>query len=63
MQFIWEAGKRRRVMHIARFTPDGRNTMRALCGVGHNFDRSINAPFALGRKVCNRCLKKLDPTD
>lgn len=56
MRFLWETGKDRRVMHIQRHLPDGTGVMEALCGIQHQFDRTINAPFGLGRKVCKRCI-------
>ncbi len=57
MRYIWETGKDRRVMHIMKFSISGETTMTALCKIGHRFNRSINAPFGLGRKVCKRCEK------
>jgi len=45
-------------MHIERFTASGEETMEALCGISHNFNRSINAPFGLGRRICCNCKKK-----
>lgn len=57
MRYIWEAGKDKMVMHIMKFSPAGEMSFKALCGVQRNFNRSINAPFALGRKVCKRCEK------
>ena len=59
MRYIYEAGKRRRVMHIQRHTATGEMTNEAICGIKHNFNRSINAPFGLGRKICKKCEKKL----
>lgn len=55
MRYVWESGKSRRVMHIMRFTATGEKTFQALCGTKHNFNRSINAPFGLGRRVCKKC--------
>jgi hypothetical protein len=50
------------VLALALFllVPDDHAIMRfeALCGVRHNFDRCINAPYALGRGVCKRCKKQ-----
>jgi hypothetical protein len=57
MRYIWEAGKKRRVMHVMRFTPSGEMTMQAMCGAKHRFNRSINAPFGLGRRICKKCLR------
>ena len=59
MNYLWEAGKPRRRMHIQKHLADGRPTALALCGIRHQFNRSINAPFGLGRKVCRRCRRKL----
>lgn len=43
-------------MHIQRHNVSGIALDQALCGVPLRFNRSINAPFALGRKVCEQCL-------
>lgn len=59
MRYIWQSGKRGRVMHIERTNQVGNPTGTALCGIGHRFNRSINAPFALGRKVCKNCEQQL----
>lgn len=59
MRYIWFSGNRprRRVMHIARYTPQGEMLFAPLCASVHlPFDRSINAPFGLGQRVCRRCL-------
>jgi hypothetical protein len=53
-RFIWQHGKKRRVMHLAGYDRLGRFA-GALCGIGHIFDRSCNLP--LGRRTCKRCLK------
>lgn len=53
MMYVFEAGSRR-VMHIARYTPSGEMLFEGLCGRGR-LNRSINAPFALGKKVCAHC--------
>lgn len=55
--YIYVAGKKHRVMHIQKFSYTGVGLMRALCGINLPFDRTINAPFALGRKVCVNCIK------
>lgn len=56
MRYIWEGGEsRRRVMHIQRHNCLGHPLMEALCGIDKRFNKSINAPFALGKKVCKRC--------
>lgn len=59
MRYVYESGRKRRVMHIERFTFTGDETMRALCGIPIAFDRSINAPFGLGRTICKRCEARL----
>lgn len=61
MRYIWEAGKNKRVMHIMKFTSTGIGLNEAIFGIEQNFNRSINAPFSLGRKICNNCLKKVSP--
>jgi len=61
MRYIWDANKpynTRRVMHIARFTQTGEMLLEAVCGIDLNFNRSINAPFGLGHKICKRCLRR-----
>lgn len=59
MVYIWEAGKKNRVMHIAGFDPvTGKAILKAQCGIDLRFNRGINAPFTLGRKVCSKCEKK-----
>lgn len=59
MRYIWESKKPRRVMHVMRYTSSGDMTNQAMCGIRHNFDRSINAPFGLGRRICKKCLRLL----
>lgn len=55
MRYLYEGGKPRRVMHIMRFTETGEMTTEAFCGIKHKFDRSINAPWGLGRRLCKNC--------
>lgn len=57
MQFIWTSGhsESRTIVHIERQTAAGEPTRLALCGEIQEFDRSVNAPWALGRKVCAVC--------
>jgi len=57
MRYIWRTGDKRRVMHIEAYDRFGRETWTSLCGRSPRggFDRSINAPFALGRPVCKLC--------
>ena len=59
MRYLFESGKFRRVMHIQKFTQIGDALFESICGINLNFNRSINAPFALGRKVCKNCKKKI----
>jgi NMD protein affecting ribosome stability and mRNA decay len=55
MRYIWHPDKRPR-MHIQFHDDAGRPYNSSLCGIvfpqGH---RTINAPFALGQKVCKHC--------
>jgi len=46
-------------MHIEKYNQVGNPLMVALCEIGHRFNRSINAPFGLGRRVCKNCDKEL----
>jgi hypothetical protein len=57
MRYIFERGKRRRVMHIQRTSIAGLPTNEALCGIDHSFNTTVNAPWSFGRKVCARCRK------
>lgn len=52
LRFIYEAGVER-VMHIQKTNNAGQPEMKAICGVDHNFNRTINMP--LGRGVCSEC--------
>ena len=69
MRYIWQAPRRgsdlrpKHVMHIEAFDRLGNSTMTSLCGRSprSGFDRSINAPFALGRPVCRLCERLLLP--
>lgn len=57
MQYIWKPSKRSDGrMHIQRHNPSGQGYNAALCGIvyGDGY-RTINAPFALGRKICKHC--------
>lgn len=53
MRYVFEAGSPR-VMHIASYTSSGEQLWVGLCGRGR-LNRSINAPFALGKRVCKHC--------
>ena len=59
VRYIFEGGKHRRVMHIMKTTNTGEYLSEAICGIKHNFNRTINAPWGLGRKICENCKKKL----
>lgn len=59
MRYLYEESKPRRAMHIMKFNLLGEMTMIAFCNIKLNFNRSINAPFGLGRKICKNCLGKL----
>jgi len=52
-------GAQRRVMHIAAFDRAGNMLDKALCG-RRGFNRSINAPWGLGRPRCKDCLRELN---
>lgn len=56
MKYIWQSDHPRIRMHIQRHDLAGLGLISALCGVDMKFNRSINAPFALGRPVCKHCL-------
>ena len=56
MTYIWVAGKNQQRMHIQQYRRDGTPLSAALCGIKHPFDRSINAPWSLGKGVCKHCL-------
>ena len=62
MRYIWHTGDKRgrRVMHIERFTVLGEQTWTSVCGRSPlgGFNRSINAPFSLGRPVCRLCRRR-----
>ena len=54
MRYIWKPSNAK--MHIQRFNAYGQGCGASLCGIvywGHY--RTINAPFALGRKICKHC--------
>jgi len=60
MRYLFRAGVKRRVMHITGLHPvTGEPTMHPLCGRDTgDYDRTINAPFALGRPVCKLCRRR-----
>lgn len=56
MRFVFRTpGANRRVMHIERHTVTGAETFQPLCDTPGPFNRTINAPWGLGRPVCKRC--------
>jgi hypothetical protein len=58
MRYVFATpGANRRVLHIQRHTATGEVLYAALCGIRLPFNRSINAPWGLGRPVCKRCRK------
>jgi len=60
MRYVFEAGApKRRVMHVQQHDRLGEPLFVAICGADLPFNRSINAPFALGRRVCKHCLRRL----
>ncbi len=59
MRYLYESGKSKRVMHIMRFDNIGNAIFESLCDIKINFNRSINAPFGLGRKICRNCLRRM----
>ena len=64
MRYLFAApGGDRRVMHIAAHDNLGNMTGHPLCGtrLGRPFNRSINAPWGLGRPVCKHCKRKIAP--
>ena len=65
MRYMFKTGKgvNRRVMHIAQFDGVGNMTGEALCRIKYFFDRTINAPFGLGRPVCKNCKRALQKED
>ena len=62
MQYVWAAGTpcAQKRVHIQKFDMAGNAEFAALCGQDLPFDRSINAPFSLGRKICKHCLAVLN---
>ena len=59
MRYIWQPRVKpdnRQRMHIQAMAADGSPYNGALCGMSfHGGYRTINAPFALGRKICKHC--------
>jgi len=55
MTYIWVVGKSQQRMHIQQYNRAGIPLSAALCGIKHPFDRSINAPWSLGKGVCKLC--------
>lgn len=60
MRYLYRTpGATGRAMHIASYTAAGVMTGGPLCHTSGGFNRSINAPFALGRPVCKWCRRKV----
>ncbi len=59
MTFIWRAQRHtdKIIMHIQLHYRLGQPLNAAICGVHMEFNRSINAPFTLGRPICRNCLR------
>ena len=57
MAYLYERGKRRRVMHLEAHTIIGRGMFTALCRIPLPFNTTANVP--LGRKTCKNCLRVL----
>ena len=57
MNYVWVTHHpaSKKWVHIQKHNPAGEPLWAALCGIDLPFNRSINAPFALGRKVCQHC--------
>ncbi len=57
MRYVWKIGSN--VMHIQKFTRYGEALHTTLCGrIGYN--RSINAPWGLGKQICGSCQRNYD---
>ena len=52
MRYLWKKGSD--VMHIQKFTRYGKGLDKSLCG-RRDLNRSINAPWALGKPICGSC--------
>ena len=57
LQYIYQRGHPRRVMHFTELDKFGEPTMRSLCRIGIPFDTTINVP--LGQKICRNCRREL----
>ena len=63
MRYVWAKGTpaAKKRVHIQAFDRSGEpvisdaGNLVAICRQPLPFNRSINAPFALGRKVCKHC--------
>jgi hypothetical protein len=59
VRYLYEAGHKRRKMHLAPHDPlTGDPMFSALCGMALPFNRTCNLP--LGRAVCKACAKAYD---
>lgn len=57
MRYLYQRGKRRRVMHLCGYDPrSGEPTMQPLCGIRLALDTTINVP--LGRRTCKNCRRE-----
>lgn len=57
MEYLFERGNPRRVMHIERKTITGEHTLKALCRIKLPFNTTSNVP--LGQRICKNCIKEL----
>ena len=59
MRYIWATTdpESRTAVHIQKHNALGEPLWSAFCGIDRNFDRTVNAPWALGRTVCVDCEK------
>ena len=57
MIYIWRTQERRDkiVFHVQKHNHLGHGLNAAICGTPMKFNRSIHAPFTLGRPVCKNC--------
>ena len=58
VKYLFETGKPRRVMHIAKVGLFGKILFEAYCKINHGFNRTINVP--LGRKTCRNCIARIN---
>lgn len=58
MRYVWVKGRDQQKMHIQVHDQTGRPLMKSLCGSRLPFNRSINAPWTLGKGLCKNCQKR-----